>query len=306
MSSRSAADEDLIYHPPVEIHSIPSKYVRQTFRIEVMQPARKRTEHVRFPVVYVTDANRSFDMLRGIAHIIQATGRDAPRFILVGIGYQGDSPVAGLVLRARDFTFPGYIRHSTDPPPVDGVLIAEEGTKTFDGATDFHRFIREELIPFIDGRYATVPGERTYFGHSAGGGFGLYTLLTESDLFKRYIVSSPGLAYHGESTAGIRYEHYDFMLAKARAFIAAGKALKGVHLYMSVGAEEESEPALTNWQLTSSFYRMAALLKAAGIPGLQLTTEVFPGETHMTAWPIAFIHGVQAVFARGRWSERYA
>jgi hypothetical protein len=37
------------------------------------------------------------------------------------------------------------------------------------------------------------------------------------------------------------------------------------------------------------------LLKAAGIPGLELTTEVFSGERHMTVWPFAFIHGIRAV-----------
>ena len=46
---------------------------------------------------------------------------------------------------------------------------------------------------------------------------------------------------------------------------------------------------------------MAALLEAARIPGLTLTTEVFPAETHMTVWPMAFIHGVRAVLGkRGR------
>ena len=41
---------------------------------------------------------------------------------------------------------------------------------------------------------------------------------------------------------------------------------------------------------------MAALMKSARIAGLEFMTEEFPGETHMTVWPQAFIHGVQAVF----------
>jgi hypothetical protein len=72
--------------------------------------------------------------------------------------------------------------------------------------------------------------------------------------------------------------------------------MQGINLYLSVGSEEEFEPGLQPWQITSSFYRMAQLLKSSAIAGLGLKTEVFHGETHMTVWPMAFIHGIQAVF----------
>jgi len=273
------------YLPFVETHLVPSHYVSQTFRIEVMQPLRKQGETTRFPVIYATDGNLAFDALKGISYSLQKTGRDAPRFILVGIGYPGDSPDAGAVLRARDFTFAGY----------------PEVTSVQGGAPQFQQFLQSELIRLIDERYPTIPGERSYFGHSGGGGFGLFTLFNQPELFRNYIVSSPGLIYHGTSPVGVQYDHDDFMLRDARRFIASGKPLEGVQLYMSVGAQEEFEPGLEQWQLTSSFHRMAALLEAARIPGLTLTTEVFPAETHMTVWPMAFIHGVRAVLGkRGR------
>jgi len=284
------------YYPVIETHLIRSRRVAQTFRIQVMLPAIKRGETTRFPVVYATDGNFAFDVLKGISYGMQQSERDARRFIVVGIGYPDDSPLAGAILRARDLTFPHYPKLSLKPPPVEGVLVPREGAKDFYGAEDFQQFIRHELIPLMDERYMTLPGERTYFGHSAGGGFGLFTLFTQAELFKNYIASSPGLIYHGESTAGIRYENYDFVLDQARRFIASEKPLTGVKVYMSVGSEEEFEPNLSQWQLTSSFYRMAALMRRAAIPGLQLTTEVLTGETHMTAWPISFIHGIKAVF----------
>ena len=109
----------------------------------------------------------------------------------------------------------------------------------------------------------------------------------------------PGLSFDGKSSAGIQYDNYDFLLQHAREFIASGKSFSGIRVYMSVGAEEEFEPGLEQWHLTSSFYRMAALMKAAAIPGLKLTTESFPRETHSTVWPMAFIHGIQVVFGTG-------
>jgi len=228
MSSRLAnavMDSVRTYFPPVESHVIDSKRVEQTFQIRVMRPEIERGECTRFPVVYATDGNFVFDVLKGISYGMQRSAHDAPRFILVGIGYPEDSPLAGAVLRARDLTFPNYPKLSFNPPPVEGVLVPKEGTKAFHGAEDFQQFIQHELIPFVDERYSTIPGERTYFGHSAGGGFGLFTLFTRTELFENYIISSPGLIYHGESSAGVRYEHYEFVLELARGFIASAKPL---------------------------------------------------------------------------------
>jgi uncharacterized protein len=278
--------------PAVETHLIPSRHVRQTFKVQVMLPARERGEEARFPVVYVTDGNFAFDVVRGLSYGLQRSVRDAPRFIVVGIGYPGESPFAGSLLRMRDFTFPGYPRFSTNVP---GVPAVEQG------APDFLQFIRDELIPLIDGRYATIPGERTVFGHSGGGGFGLFALFTQSDVFRNYIISSPSLSYHGTSSAGIHYDNYDFMTEKV---LASGPVLSGSRLYMSVGSEEEFEPALASWRLTSSFVRLAALMKARPIAGLELITEILPEETHMTVWPRAFIRGIQAVFRTGAWAGR--
>jgi len=41
---------------------------------------------------------------------------------------------------------------------------------------------------------------------------------------------------------------------------------------------------------------MAKHLRKLAIPGLDLTLETFPRETHATAWTLAFAHGVKAVF----------
>lgn len=292
------------YVPRVETHLVASQYVKQTFKVQVFRPARKRDETTRFPVVYATDGNLTFDLFRGIAYLLQSSEQSECRFILASIGYPDDSPTAGVVLRARDLTFPGYPQLKIPTPTSGGALAVERGTKDYFGAEDFQLFIAEELIPLLDRSYETIPGDRTYFGHSAGAGFGLFTLFARTHLFKNFIISSPGLIYDGTSSAGINYENYDFLLQHAREFVASGKSLDGVTVYMSVGAEEEFEAGLEQWHLTSGFYRMIALMKAAAIPGLVLLTEVFSDETHATAWPIAFMHGVQAVFGTGVWKQK--
>jgi uncharacterized protein len=299
----------LIHFPEIETHLIRSKYVQQTFKIQVMQPGQRRGQSARFPVVYVTDANWTFDMFKSIAYLLQLSEGESPPFILVGIGYPTEFPHAGLRLRLRDFTAPPYpiwgvgwadwlqARFNTY---YEGILSPEAGTKDFHGGEDFRSFIGRELIPFVDEKYQTVPGDRTYFGHSGGGYFGLFTLFTQSQLFKNYIVSSPGVIYHGEAPGGIVYDNNEFGLQMVRDFSASGKSLDNVRLYLSAGAEEEFEPAVENWRLTSSVQRLAKVISDTAIPGLELMIEIFPGETHTTAWPIAFMHGVQAMFGTRR------
>ena len=239
--ARSAAGmtEELLYIPPVETHLIDSKHVAQTFKVQVMQPARKKGEKRRFPVVYATDGNWTFDMFKSISYLLQMTADDAPPFILVGVGYPSDFPHAGMILRARDLTAPPYPCPDFKmvvEPRYEGVLLPKAGTKNYHGGEEFRNFIGEELIPFIDGRYDTIPDDRIYFGHSGGGFFGLFTMFTRSHLFRKYIVSSPGVTYNGKGPGGVKYNNCEVVLQMARDFAASGKSLDGVRLYLSAGS----------------------------------------------------------------------
>lgn len=282
-------------YAPVETHLLRARRIPQTFRVQVWRPALRVREETSFPVLYATDANLTFDVLRGISHNLQFSEALVPRFILVGIGYPSDAPWAGALLRGRDLMLPDYPKASRETPPWEGVLGFEEGSKDFHGGEDFQAFLAEELFPFIEARYSVASDRRTYFGHSAGASFGLGTLFTRPELFDNYILSSPATYIDGRSTAGIDYDRHDFLFQYARRFIASGRRLDGVRAYLSMGEAEEFTPELSQYQLTSSFYRMVALIRRAAIPGLGLTSEVFPGERHMTVWPMAFSHGVQAV-----------
>jgi predicted alpha/beta superfamily hydrolase len=306
--------EGFLSVPAVETHLLRSRHVQQTYKIQVMLPGRRKGDQRRCPVVYVTDGNWVFDMFKSISALLQMSADDAPPFILVSIGWPSESPHGGMMLRVREFTYPPYptidtaafyeeLKTSASTMPIyEDILLPEEGAKDFYGGEDFRRFIGEELIPFIDGKYPTVPGDRTYFGHSGGGFFGLFTLFTQPELFKNYLVSSPGLLFHDPNPAfgESRYENYDCGVQMARTFIDSGRSLHGIRLYMSAGAEEEFEPGLKVWRLVSGFYQFAKVITEAAIPGLEFMTEVFPKETHITVWPSAFIHGVQVALGTRR------
>lgn len=286
----------LAAYPILETHLLRSEAIKQTFQIQVQRPCLKAGQAQRLPVVYATDANYFFDLLRNLSLCLHIGG-EAPPFLLVGIGYPSNSPFAGMTLRCRDLTFPPYpvFDPKVIPDVGEGQLVPEDGSKHLFGGEDFRQFIKEDLIPFIDAHYATASEDRTYFGHSGGGYFGLFSLFTDSSLFKNYICSSPGLLMHGTLPGGFEHNHYDCGGPLVRDFLASGQSLDN-KLYMSVGEDEEIDGSMGSWKMVSGFCDMRKLLRSAKITGLNIMSEILPSESHYTAIPMAFTHGIQAVF----------
>lgn len=274
--------------PDTTTHLIESKQVGQVYRVQVMQPLMKAGEVERFPVLYLTDGNLTFDVAKGISHPLQLAGQ-VQRYIVVGVGYPGANPFAGNILRCRDFTswrrppIPGLPRTS----PIAAVHGLEGGAPQWHGAERFLAFIREELIPLIDRTYPTMPNDRACAGYSMGGGLCLHALFSQPDLFARYLLVSPSICYGDD----------DYGLDEAREFIASGKQLDA-RVFMAVGELEEldADEGVAKPRFVSSVCRLAALLRNARMPGLDLACRIFPGETHASVWPIAFTHGVQALY----------
>lgn len=274
--------------PDVATHLIESRHVDQVYCVRVMQPLMKAGEAERFPVLYLTDGNLTFDVAKGMSHLLQVSGQ-LRRYIVVGIGYPGENPFAGNVLRCRDLTsvrrppIPGLPRTS----PIAGVPGLEDGASQWHGADPFLAFIRKELIPLIDRTYPTVPNDRAYAGYSMGGGLGLHALFSQPNLFNRYLLASPSICY-GDDEYGID---------EAQAFIARGERLDA-RVFMAVGELEEfdADESVAKPRFVSSICRLAALLHVARVPGLDLSCRIFPGETHASIWPVAFTHGVRALY----------
>ena len=274
-------------HQRTAEHLIRSHYVPEAFRLKVFLPVSRVDGSERFPVLYVTDSDDLFDGLAALAHVLQSHG-ETPRFIMVGIGYEDAHAAA--VLRMRDFFTHGIRAHFQselnkllDSPLVSDIHDRESINRT--DAHDFLQFVREELMPFITAHYPTLAGDNSYSGYSAGGGFGLYALFAKPDTFKRYILGSPTTSYNG----------HHFGIELAQAFIKSGQPMRA-KVFMSVGELEEFKRGFGQLDLVSGYCLLGKFLKSAEIPGLDLTMRVFPGETHATAWTLAFAHGLKTLF----------
>ncbi|MEM7658901.1 MAG: alpha/beta hydrolase-fold protein [Bacteroidota bacterium] len=137
-----------------------------------------------YPSVYLLDGHWHYPHAAADAQRMMAAGEIEP-ILLIGIAYANIPPNTlggfGTIsdIRVDDFTFP---KNTED---------AENGGKAF----AFRDFIAQDLIPEIESRYPTGANERTLMGHSLGGYFGIWEMLTFPDrsLFENIESGSPAL-----------------------------------------------------------------------------------------------------------------
>ena len=125
----------------------------------------------RYPVVYVLDGDSLFPLLAP-THLFLHYDERLPEAIIVGIAYGGFDPAINK--RHVDFTAPG------------NDTTAEQG-----GAPGFLAFLRAQLVPEVERRYAADPARRVLVGQSRAGYFVLWSALQDPDLFWGRIASNP-------------------------------------------------------------------------------------------------------------------
>ena len=284
-ASSWAADAPFIASE-IQTHLIESKFVDQTFEISVQVPISRTDGSERFPVLYLTDSYGGVSFASSTS--IMQFGGDIPRFISVGIGYKTEHSLSSLEIRTRDLT---QVQSQSSLPPLSGVIQGVPNlnlVKASGGAPEFLRFIREELQPFIDENYPTIPEDRAYWGDSLGGLFGLYVLFNQPDTFNRYIIGSPSIWWADRA-----------IMKDARAFVDSHSDLP-VRLFLGVGALEEQAdvPASLELAMVTNMFQLEALLQSANFEGLELSSNLFPNETHTSVIAMNYIRGVQSVYTR--------
>ena len=143
------------------------------FDIYVRLPENYDPEGPAYPVIYLLDGDSLFPILAA-NHLFLHYDDRLPEAVVVGIAYGGFDPSVNR--RHIDFQSPG-----------DGVPEGEAGAEAFLG------FMRDELMPRIEGRFRVDPERRVLFGQSRGGNLVLYSAVRDPDLFWGRIASNPSL-----------------------------------------------------------------------------------------------------------------
>src|SRR5690606_6091086 len=165
--------------------------------------------------------------------------------------------------------------------------------KRHGGAKRFLDFLEDEVKPLVASRYKVDTQRQTLFGHSYGGLFAIYTLLTRPQAFQRYYASSPSLWWN---------QRYAFDLLEA---FASQEPRPNVRLMLSVGAAEQpaaDAPLRDTRQRHLAERRMVdnarEFQQRLGALGVAAELRVPPGEDHAGN---AFVSSVQVLdFALGR------
>lgn len=256
--------------PNTEVHILQSSNVNQKYKLFISLPEGYHDSNESYPVLYVTDANWVFSLF--VSQVFRWL--PIPPMIMVGIGYPTDDNADISCLRARDF-LPTHDKKREE-------LITEQSQMTIEsgGAHHFLTFIREELFEFINSQYRTNPDNKTLFGFSWGGTFGLYTLFNQPDSFQRYIITAPDLSW--DDQVCFSYENT----------YAENHTDLPVRLCLSVGTLDED---LIEHNC-SSLIKFHTTLQNRNYPGLDMKFDLFEGETHISVVPLAASRGLRAVF----------
>lgn len=166
-----------------ESFTLSSSQTGHSYEMTVLLPPNY-SETSNYPSVYLVDGHWHYPNVAADAKQFMEKGeiRDV---IIIGIAYAG--------INAK--TLGGYGEISR--------LRVGDLTATPNNADDtrggnaeaFRAFIKEDLIPAVEDRYATDSSERTLMGHSLGGYFGFWEMLTfnDSSLFVNIEAGSPAL-----------------------------------------------------------------------------------------------------------------
>jgi predicted alpha/beta superfamily hydrolase len=228
-----------------------------------------------WPVIFVLDGNMHFNMVVDMVRFMNIRVEfcnELPDALIVGIGY----PVTG--------TLTDMLYHVMHLRMRDFVLGREESGEAFmqehfpiaasipsGNGLSFMRFLRQELIPWIETDYQADPADRTLLGHSMGANFALYTLFHHPDLFQRCVAAS-----------------FDPILDQEQAFAEDNDNLPvRLHLiWEGISQQDLAGPRSLVDRLTTR-----------GYDGLRITHETVVG-THCAMAPFAYQSGLVKVFSK--------
>jgi predicted alpha/beta superfamily hydrolase len=242
-------------HAETRVVQLSSRILGESRTLHVSLPPNYRIARQRYPVVYLLDGQvrAFFDVT------VAATGYDL----------LGDQ---------HGFAMP--------PQIVIGIEQRDRGTDLSRNAVLFSRFLTDELIPFVERTFRTVPF-RTLIGHSLGGRFALDALCRTPDTFASIVAIS---AAAPDSTLG------DLKACLRRDFATASARARA--LVLCVGDQEPRLRGTT--ALLAAFMRDSA-------PARWRTLEVPGTGLGHTDTPLAAIPpALRFVYDKAVWEMPYA
>ncbi|RZJ90981.1 MAG: alpha/beta hydrolase [Brevundimonas sp.] len=260
-----------------QVWSVPDPVSGRDYEVFVSLPASYETSpQRRYPVLYVTDADYAFPIIRQIARRVNLEGPVIEEFILVGLSYaRDDSPV---VSRNRDYT-----------PTPRGPRSAS--STVHGGGPAYQTWLKTQALPFIERRFRADPTRRVLLGHSYGGLLGAQILFTEPEMFSAYVLGSPSFWFDRRHIMTMEADY-----ARTHRDLPA-------NVFMYIGAFEGPGPTprhSTDSDMVGDVQRMETALRSHGYPSLRVRSTVLEDEDHLTVAPVGFTRALMALLPAQR------
>lgn len=173
--------------PSTAVHEVPANASGRHYQLWVSWPAGYERGARKYPVVFVTDAAYSFPLVRSIRGLLGKRGRNIEDFILVGL--PPERQMTSKESRSRDYTPSVPVRRS---PQSTGAYSAA----VYGEAQAYRDYLEQQVFPLIAAEYDADMSRKVFVGHSYGGLFGSYIMLTKPHMFSAYILGSPSLWFN--------------------------------------------------------------------------------------------------------------
>ena len=250
-----------------EVRSFPSAIMGITYQISTWFPFKYPEANRKYPIIYLMDGDIFLGLMSGIVsgliykHII-------PDCLIVGVGHDINTPEDWWKARAVDLN-----------PPENPKVVYPKWMEPFKDrrAPDFLRFLKNELVPFIESTYPADPANRCLAGYSWGGQFSIYALFHEPELFQKYFMGS-GIWEHMLPD----YLAYEEQLARQRKTLP-------VRAFFSVGSLEDDQAPY--------FPQFIEVLKRRNYEDFFMEELVIEDADHGSGQALAYNQGLRALFA---------
>ena len=230
-----------------------------------------------YPTIYILDGRVLLPAVNTVYEFYH--GGYLPEMILVGISNNKN--------RTRDLT-------PTKITTKFGMPFTEENGES----DNFLKFIKEELIPYVESNYA-VTSHRTLIGHSYGGLFTVNTLIHSPELFSNYLAIDPTLYWD------------DQKLLKQIEGALKHTSFNNKSLFVSLGGQlhmQNSEITIDNVMEDTSDYTLFArsiiqltnLVKNNHASGLEFDWKFYPKDLHGTVPLPSILDGLKSLY---QWYE---
>jgi hypothetical protein len=213
-----------------------------------------------YPVIYLTDALYSFQIVSGATRFPMNTGK-MQEAIIVGISYSKGT--GGHASRVRDYTH-----------------IEDQSWKYQTGKAKEHIvFIENSIFPFVEKNYR-VTDSRSFVGNSLGGLLGAYIFLTKPDMFNNYVLGSPS----------VWFKDNDILKIKTTPNLNKHK------IFIAVGANETLEIDSPKHNMVEGAKKLELKLSGELFPNTEVKLLTIQGANHETAFPTTATQGLYWLF----------